>query len=311
MKGNKPLAIFTAFVMAAGVGIVIGASPARADNGGTIDYNYFTKMGWTPIAGTLPNLACNDTSYKLALSRGIKLGVYDAMPYMGEVNGKQVGIDWEINDAVLHYIGVTKVTPVKLQWPEMIPALLSKRIDVIAGNIHENPTRLKSIAFTTAAWWYGTNLVIQKSNPKGIKTWADLQKSGVNVGAIAGSYSAEFLSKLSPKVDLTVFQDASTEFQGLSGGKVDVLVEDGPKAGAYLIANPTANMKILSPNGTNPPDDFKDGDGKYAMRPKDCTLLGAYSRGLAELRDHGIITNILKKYGLGDGDNLFMPDYKP
>lgn len=291
--------------------IFIGVGSANSATKIDIDYAYFTKLGWTPIKGTLPNLACKDSSYQKALTSGIKLGVYNAAPYMYTVKGKMTGIDYEINMAVLKYIGIKKWTNVMLQWPQMIPALVSKRIDVIAGDIHENPDRLKIIAFTTPAWWYGTTLMVQSSNPKNIKTWADLQRSDVKVGVVSGSFVTEWLSKLSPKVNIVLADDGGTEFQSLVSGKVDVVVDDAPKEGAFMIANPNSGLKILSAATSNPPADFRDPDAKFATRPADCTLLGAYSRALAELRDHGVITKILKKYGLGDGDNLFMPAYKP
>lgn len=305
------LALVSSAVLIATSTIFIGIAPATSATKTDINYSYFTKLGWTPIKGTLPNLACQDSSYKKALTSGIKLGVYNAAPYMYTVNGKMTGIDYEINMAVLKYVGITKHTDVMLQWAQMIPALVSKRIDVIAGDIHENPDRLKTIAFTTPAWWYGTTLMVQKSNPKNIKTWADLQNSGVKVGAVTGSFAAQFLAGLTPKVNLTLTPDAGSEFQSLVSGKVDVVVDDAPKEGAFMIGNPTSGLKILSAATSNPPADFRDPDAKFAVRPADCTLNGAYSRALAELRDHGIITAILKKYGLGDGDNLFMPAYKP
>jgi polar amino acid transport system substrate-binding protein len=304
------MAIFCSAVMIGASTIFIGVSPAASDTKAEIDYDFFTALGWTPIQGSLPNLACRDGSYAKAVASGIKLGVYNAAPYMYTENGKLTGIDYDINVAVLKFIGIKKITNVMLQWPAMIPALVSKRIDVIAGDIHENAGRLKTIAFTTPAWWYGTVLGVNKDNPKNIKTWADLQKSGVKVGAITGSYTAEYLAKLTPKVALTLWESSEIEFQGLLAQKVDVLVEDGPKIGAFNSSNPKTAIKILSV-GTNPPAEFQDTDAKFAMRPADCTLIGAYSRALAELRDHGIITAILKKYGLGDGDNLFMPAYKP
>ena len=312
-KHNGGLAIFIAGITLM-VTASLGITSAQAASGtpGAINYNYFTtNFGWTPLTGRLPNMACQDRSYSNAVSRGLKLGVYDAAPYMYTAGGKMTGIDYEINMAVLNYIGITKHTDVMLQWPEMIPALISKRIDVIGGDIHENPGRLQTIAFTTTAWWYGTTLMVKSGNPKGLKTWADLQNSGVKVGVLTGSFVGEFLAKLTPKPNLVLVPDSNSEFQSLASGKVDVVVDDAPKEGAYMIANPNSGLKILSAALSNPPADFQDGDAKFALRPGDCTLNQAYSRGLAELRDHGVITQILKKYGLGDGDNLFMPAYKP
>jgi polar amino acid transport system substrate-binding protein len=310
-KGKKrSTSIVAALALAATSMFFVGSSPAYSAGNPTIDYAYFTALGWTPNTGSLPKLDCVDHSYANAVKHGYKLGIYDSAPYMYVKDGKETGIDWDINVAVSKYLGIT-IKPVMLQWPQMIPSLVSRRIDVIGGDIHENPDRLKVIAFSTPAWWYGTTLMTTKANPKGIKTWADLQKPGLKIGVLAGSFIAEWLAKLSPKVNLTLVPDGNTEFQSLVSGKVDVVVDDAPKEGAYIAANPNSNLKILSAATSNPPADFRDPDAEFAFRPADCTLNQAYSRALAQLRDHGVITAILKKYGLGDGDNLYMPAYKP
>ena len=58
---------------------------------------------------------------------------------------------------------------------QLIPMMISKRIDVVASNIHQTPDRLKVVTFTTPAWWYGPAIVTQKGNPKGIKSFDDLK----------------------------------------------------------------------------------------------------------------------------------------
>ena len=70
-----------------------------------------------------------------------------------------------------------------MPWGSQIPALLSKRTDVIAQNIHVNPERVKVISFTGPAWWYGPVVLVEKGNPDGIKSYDDLK--GKDVGAIA------------------------------------------------------------------------------------------------------------------------------
>jgi len=311
-KNHKSKIAIVATVLIGITTLVSGSVVASAAGGapGAIDYAYFTKLGWTPKANSLPNLSCRDSSYAKAVTSGITLGVYNNAPEMWQVNGKTTGIDYDMNIAVLHYIGVTKIKDVLLQWPQMIPALLSKRIDVIAGDIHENQDRFKVIAFTTPAWWYSTTLMVKKDNAKNVKTWADLQKSGVKVGTIAGSYPQEALSKLTPKPDLTTFASDTDEFQALVSGKIDVAVHDSPVEAAFSLANPAANLKILNPTTAGTPEDFQDPYARFAMRPADCTLLGAYDRALQELRDHGIFTAILTKYGL-DADALYEPAYRP
>ena len=124
MKRKAGLAILVASTTLAST-VSFGISSAHAA-GGDINYSYFTKnFGWTPMKGRLPNMDCRDRSYATALIKGINLGVYDAAPYMYMEKGKLTGIDYEINVAVLEYIGIKKHKIIMLQWPQMVPALLS------------------------------------------------------------------------------------------------------------------------------------------------------------------------------------------
>jgi polar amino acid transport system substrate-binding protein len=306
-------AITTTVAALAVAGLTAGCSSTgtQAGSGGsdvhaTPDSSYLKDLGWEPMDNSLPSFACSDSSYADAVKNGIKLGIYSAAPYEYMDNGKPAGLDWDINMAVLKYIGVTKYQTVTLQWDGMIPALTSSRIDVITGNIHQTPDRLKSIAFTAPAWWYGSSLLVQKNNPAHITSWNDLTKPGVKVGVVNGSQSQTYLNGI--KAQSIAYEDANSEFASLVGGREDVVVDDSPKEAAYIQAHPESNLQILEASDL-PPAELIANYARYGLRPADCTLNAAYSRGLSELRDHGVITKILKKYGLEE--NMFEPQYKP
>jgi polar amino acid transport system substrate-binding protein len=285
-----------------------GAAGSKSAVNATPDNAYLTDLGWTPEDNSLPNLACTDDSYAKALKDGIKLGIYSAAPYefIDNDTNKPAGLDWDINMAVLHYLGIKKYETVTLQWDGMIPALTSSRIDVITGNIHQTADRLKTIAFTSPAWWYGSSLMIPANNPGHIKSWADLTRKDVKVGVVNGSQSQEFLVGI--KANVIPYQDANAEFASLAGGREEVLVDDSPKEAAYIQEHPESGLKILSTPDV-PPSELLANYARYGLRKGDCTLNAAYSRALSELRDHGVITKILKQYGLEY--TLFEPQYKP
>lgn len=118
----------------AALSLVIGLSPmiAQAATNGQApiqpDKEYFKKLGWVVEANSSPDMACNDTSLSRALRNGIKLGIYQGIPFFNIQSGAETtGIDWDINMAVFKYLGITNVKSVILQWPEMVPSLLSKR----------------------------------------------------------------------------------------------------------------------------------------------------------------------------------------
>lgn len=314
----KPIAVAAALVTAVAITAGCTTSSGAADKkvsgsgGGKViarpDSAYLKRLGWEPMDNSLPNLACSDNSYANAVRSGIKLGIYSAAPYeyIDAKTKQPAGLDWDVNMAVLKYLGITKYTTVTLQWDGMIPALNSKRIDVITGNIHETTDRLQNMAFTAPAWWYGSALMVPKGNPGSIKSWKDLTRKGVKVGVVNGSQSQEYLRGIDAK--FVSYQDANSEFASLVAHREDVIVDDSPKEAAYIQANPHSGLTILRTPDV-PPAALLANYARYGVRKSDCTPNAAYSRALSELRDHGVITKILEKYGLSN--NLFEPQYRP
>jgi len=250
---------------------------------------------------------CSDGSLDRAIKDGATLGISPSPPYSNlDPNTKKAdGLDVEINEAALHWLGVTNIKYEVAPFGQLIPMLLSKRIDVVASNIHQTPDRLKVVAFTGPAWWYGPALATAKGNPKGIKSFEDLK--GKQVGAIAGSAADEYLRSIG--IEVTPFQEDAAEFSGLDARKVDVILEDDVKVLDYMKANPTAPIEIVS--GVAVPSEliFKYGYGyaRYALRPADCQLRMAYGVALHELWGAGVVSEILKKYGLSNRNLTYFP----
>ena len=295
--------------------LVIGLSPMIAQAATNAqapiqpDKDYFAKLGWDVEANSSPDMACQDNSLSRAIKSGVKIGVYQSLPFFDITEKEITGLDWDIHMAVMKYIGVKTVQTVTLQWPEMVPSLLSKKIDVIGGNIHGNPGRYKNFAFTAPAWWYATVVVAAKGNPKAIKAWADIKKPGLKVGAIAGSQAAAWL-KDTKIADVSLFTTAALEFAALSAGRVDVLIEDDPTSAVYIQTNPNAGVAIVK-GLKDVPGDVWANYARYGIRFQDCTLNMAYSRALGELIMHGVVGRILDKYGMSRTENIFEPEHNP
>ena len=113
---------------------------------------------------------CKDGSLDKALSDGVTLGISPSPPYSSlDPNTKKAeGLDVEINEAALGWLGVKTIKYEVAPFGQLIPLMLSKKIDVVASNIHQTPDRLKVVTFTGPAWWYGPAIVSQKGNPKGV-----------------------------------------------------------------------------------------------------------------------------------------------
>ncbi|MFL5130585.1 MAG: substrate-binding periplasmic protein [Microvirga sp.] len=251
--------------------------------------------------------SCGDASYQKVMKDGITLGISPSPPYtsLDPSTGKAGGLDVEINEAALKWMGVSKIRYEIAPFGQLIPALLAKRVDAVSSNIHITPDRLKVVSFTGPAWWYGPAIVTQKANPQNLTSFEMLK--GKKIGAIAGSAADEYLRKIG--ADVIAFQTDAEEFAAISTGRVPAIVEDDVKVLEFLNANKSAPIEIV--NNVKVPDEliFKYGYGyaRYAVRKEDCTLRAAFTQGLAEIRGNGTVSAILKKYGLSNRNLFFFP----
>ena len=257
-----------------------------------------------------PDVAnCGDPSYANAVKNGISLGFNVNPPEaFQDANKQPTGIDWDINKAALDVLGITKINVVWMPWESVIPSLLSSRIDVIAANIHVTPERYKVISFSGPAWWYGPVLIVQKGNPLNVTAYDDLK--GKRVGAISGSAADLYLRRIG--VEPTEFKQEVDELQSLNQGRLDAVLEDDVVYQQFDKENPNNNLDPLWSIAV--PTDMIKGGGygmaRFGIRKEDCSLRAAYTGALAEIRAAGLVSSILKKYGLTDR-NLVMFQLHP
>lgn len=252
--------------------------------------------------------ACTgDTSLQDAQANGITLGISPSPPYtsLDPATGKASGIDVEIVEAALGWLGIDKIAYEVAPFSSLTPSLISERIDMVAANIHVTPDRLKVLSFTGPGWWYGPAITVGKGNPKGIRTFEDLKNH--KVGAIAGSAADEYLRSLG--VEVAPFQTDADQFMSLSQGRVDVILEDDIKVATYIAENKDASIEMVA--GVEIPEDliFQYGYGyaRYGIRNEDCMLRSAMSLALAEVRGNGQVSGVLRKYGLTDRNLFYFP----
>ncbi|MBD9440981.1 transporter substrate-binding domain-containing protein [Pseudomonas sp. PDM04] len=248
---------------------------------------------------------CGDDSFSQYIKDGVTIGIVSAPPhsFLNTSNGKAEGVDVEINEAALKWMGITsikyEVTPVG----QLVPGLMSKRIDVIGTNIHVTPDRIKAISFTGPSWWYGPIIVLPANSDLQISSYADLK--GKKVGAVVGSAADEYLRKIG--AESIAFPGAEQEIGALTTGRVDAVLEDDVTVVDWLKSNPSLPIKQLKdvPVPEEMITKYGYGYARYGLRKGDCTFRAAYTQALAEVRGTGEVSAILKKYGLSNR-NLFL-----
>ena len=153
-------------------------------------------------------------------------------PYSSLAPGsdKAEGLDVEINEAALKWAGITKIKYEVMPFGQLIPALLSKRIDAVSSNIHVTPDRLKAVSFTGPAWWYGPAIGARQGQSEGHQAIRGSQGQGDRCHR---RVCGRRISAQARRRDHR-FPDRRRKVAAISTGRVDAIVEDDVKVAEYI-----------------------------------------------------------------------------
>jgi polar amino acid transport system substrate-binding protein len=162
---------------------------------------------------------------------------------------KPIGLDVDM----AHYIGKKLGVPVELVVvvsASRIPALQTKKADLVIATLGKNPDREKVIDFT-AAYSPFFQAVFGPKNLSA-KFFADL--SGKSVGVTRGAMEDQELGKVAPSsTDIKRFEDNNATIAAFAAGQVQFVALGASVAGNMMTKNPqlSSEYKLLlkeSPN---------------------------------------------------------------
>lgn len=257
---------------------------------------------WDPSPNPMPALNCSDDSYAQAVQEGITMGLEGAKPYnyVDPATNKPMGIDVDIVQTALRFAGITDIRNQVMPFDSLIPALQGNKIDMTGANLHVTEPRLSQLGFSSAGWWYGPQMVVRAADQDLITSYDDLVKPEVTVATVSGSINQTYLEAVQAP-DIRFFKDKNSELTALRNGEVTVVLEDSVTMTEYLRDNPDSELALVeAPVPDAIINDYGYDYARYGFRLEDCSLNLAFSRALSEIRDNGVVLEILTRYGLNE-----------
>ncbi|MFK0686958.1 transporter substrate-binding domain-containing protein [Mesorhizobium sp. IMUNJ 23033] len=231
----------------------------------------------------------------MAKADPVKIGVA-AEPYppftSPDASGKWVG--WEIDfiDAVCAEEKLDCViTPVA--WDGIIPALTTKKIDVIASSMSITDERKKTIDFSDKYYNTPTAIIGPKDQKFGA-TPDDLKGKviGVQVSTVHAVYAKKHFTGAA---EIKEYQTQDEANQDLAAGRVDAVQADSIALGEFLKSDQGKGCCDLK--GMVAPDVEVLGPGVGAgIRKEDTELKDKINAGIKAIRANGKYEEISKKY---------------
>lgn len=225
------------------------------------------------------------------------------MPFEFTQNGKLAGFDIDLIDALSKKAHLQSA-PMAMEFKGLIPALQSKRLDVINSAMYVNPTRAEQVDFVPYLQ-IGSRVVVSKNNPAAI-TGRDLSLCGKNVavtlGGIEESQAREDSKKCQQEkktqLNVMTFPAATDSAVAVAQGRADAEFISTPGAVALLTEKPG----IFLATG---PEFETSTQIAFAVRKGDTATRQMLEKGLQALVKDGTYQQLIKKWHFPDSVSLF------
>lgn len=222
---------------------------------------------------------------------------YAPQEYIDTSTGKATGFDIDLISAIAQKMGL-KPQIMTAKFNAIFGSLSAKRYDVVISAITINADRQK-VADFVPYFNAGESLLVQKGNPKNIKSTSDLcgQSVGVQNGTVEQTdlQTASDACKKAGKdvIKMTVLQDQTAVIQLLANNRVVATYQDSPVTDYYDKLNPS-QFQV----GGSVVNAATEG---IAVRKGDTAMLNAVQSAFNSLKSDGTYKNLINKWGLTTG----------
>ena len=158
-------------------------------------------------------------------------------------NGKQAGSSIDITRLIAKEMGV-KVKFLSYDWDGLIPALLSKKADMLAADMTPTLKRAMKISFADPFMYTGSVVFVKQDSP--IKTIEDVKKSGIKLAVLLGSTGENDAKKAFPEAKLKTYKGGGPLLiNAVMAGHTEAGVNDGSAVRGQAASFPPGSIRVL------------------------------------------------------------------
>jgi polar amino acid transport system substrate-binding protein len=158
-------------------------------------------------------------------------------------NGDRTGSSIEICKLMAKEMGV-EAKFLNYDWDGLIPALLSKKADMLAADMTPTLKRAMKIAFTSPFMYTGSVVFTKQDSP--YKSIEDCKKAGITIAVLLGSTGENDAKKAFPDAELKTYKGGGPLLiNAVIGGHAEIGVNDGSAVTGQLASFPPNSIRIL------------------------------------------------------------------
>jgi polar amino acid transport system substrate-binding protein len=242
----------------------------------------------------LPSVATADTLDDI-LDRGtLRVGMEPGyMPFeMANKKGEIVGFDVDMAKRIAKAMGV-KLELVSTAWDGIIPALITKKFDMIMSGMTLTQERNLKISFAKPYIVIGQSILVKKSLAGEIKSYKDLNNKKYKVASKLGTTGEQATKRMIPKGSYISFETEQEGVMDLLNGKIDAFVYDLPFNAIAFAEKGQGKLILLDEPFTYEPL-------AWAVNRGNADFINWLDNFLIQAKNDGTYDKIYKKWFLSD-----------
>jgi ABC-type amino acid transport substrate-binding protein len=216
---------------------------------------------------------------------------YYGITYRSPRTEQLSGIDIDLAAALGKELGV-QISHVDSSFTSLIADVTGERCDVAMFAIAMLPQRMEHLRFTRPYLSSDIYAITTKSSTV-VRSWADLDRPGVQVGVQAGTFMEPVMAAELKQAQLVRVKPPATRELELEAGRIDVFMTDYPYSRRLLDNADWARLIA-------PAKPFHVLPYAYAVRPGDDAWFDAIDAFVARIKRDGTLAQAARRHGLSE-----------
>ena len=244
----------------------------------------------TPVFGDDIELAKKSTLEEIVKRGELRVG-FEAgyLPFeMAVKKGRFIGFDIDVAKEMAKAMKV-KFVPVNTAWDGIIPALITKKFDIIMSGMTITQERNLKINFADPYIIVGQTILLNKKHEGIVKSYKDLNNPKFVVTSKLGTTGEQAIKRMIPKATYKSFEVESEAALEVLTGKADATIYDLPFCAVFMAQQGAGKLIFLDEPFTFEPL-------AWAVRKGDPDFLNWLNNFLRQIKNDGRYERIYNKW---------------
>ncbi|MCP3950926.1 MAG: transporter substrate-binding domain-containing protein [Desulfobacterales bacterium] len=207
---------------------------------------------------------------------------------MADKKGRFIGFDIDMAKEMAKAMGV-KFVPVNTAWDGIIPALITKKFDIIMSGMTATQERNLKINFADPYIIVGQTIMLNKKNKGKVTSYKDLNNPKYTITSKLGTTGEQAIKRLIPKAKYKSFESESEAALEVLNGKADATIYDLPFCATFMAQQGAGKLIFLDEPFTFEPL-------AWAIRKGDPDFMNWLNNFLRQVKNDGRYDKIYDKW---------------